>query len=200
MPSAEGRLTREHGRILLDVAARSIEHGVRVGGALPVDPADCDPVLRRVRASFVTLHLAGELRGCVGSLEAKQPLVVDVAESAFKAALRDPRFPPLEEPELAGLDVHLSVLSPLEPVDVGSERELLDVLRPGIDGLLIREGTRDATFLPSVWGGLPEPARFVRELKRKAGLPDDHWSPGIRVSRYTVESFLEEAHSTREGS
>jgi len=177
------------GALLLDVARRSIECGVRTGAALRVDPEDYPEPLRRIRATFVTLHLDGQLRGCIGALEARRPLVEDVAHNAFAAAHSDPRFAPLTEAELAGLEIHLSILSPLEPIAVADESELLRRLRPGVDGLVLRDRTHQGTFLPSVWESLPDPREFVRQLKRKAGLPVDAWSDDWQVLRYRVESI-----------
>jgi len=172
----------------MSVAWDSIVHGLEHGEPLPVDPSAHAAELRAAGASFVTLKRAGELRGCVGSLEAEDPLVVDVARNAFRAAFHDSRFARLTPSELAGLDLHVSVLSPLERLDVTSERELLGALRPGIDGIVIREGARRGTFLPAVWDSLPEPADFLRELRQKAGLPEDTWSAAFEVYRYTVRS------------
>jgi uncharacterized protein len=174
---------------LLDLARRSIAHGLDHGAPLRVDPDDYPESLRTERAAFVTLHRHGELRGCIGHLEACQPLVQDVAENAYAAAFRDPRFPPLSRQEWAGLAVHISVLTPPEPMTFGSEADLLAQLRPGIDGLILSEGSARGTFLPSVWESLPQPRDFLKHLKRKAGLPADHWSERIRVARYTTESF-----------
>jgi AmmeMemoRadiSam system protein A len=176
-------------RELLDVARRSLEHGVRTDRPLEVDPAEYPPELRLVRSCFVTLRIDGRLRGCIGSLEASEPLVVDVAQNAFKAGFRDPRFAPLDAAELPRLDVEISLLTPFERLDVASEAALLAVLRPGIDGLVLRDGPQTATFLPAVWEQLPEPARFLRELQRKAGLPEGHWSDSLEVWRYSAEKI-----------
>lgn len=174
---------------LLDLARRSIVNGLERGAPLAVDPEDYPEPLRMERAAFVTLHLDGELRGCIGHLEAVQPLVCDVAENAYAAAFRDPRFPPLARRELAGLTIDVSVLSPPEPMTFSSEADLLGQIRPGIDGLILTEGRARGTFLPSVWESLPAPRDFVDHLKRKAGLPADHWSERIQVARYATESF-----------
>jgi AmmeMemoRadiSam system protein A len=181
----------EDRRALHGVAFASIEHGLRTGVALEPDPSVYAESLQRVRACFVTLRTqaTGELRGCVGGLEATRPLVCAVAHSAFSAAFRDPRFQPLRADELPGVEVHVSVLSPLEAIEVESERELCERLRIGIDGLVLADGRHSATFLPDVWQSLQEPDRFVRELKKKAGLPAEHWSRSMRVQLYTSESF-----------
>lgn len=155
-----------------------------------MDLARYPAALRRPAATFVTLKRTGELRGCIGGLTAKQALVLDVAENAAAAALRDPRFYPLTFDELVGLHIHISVLSALAPLTFSSEAELLAQLRPGVDGLLLEVGaTYRGTFLPSVWDTLRDPADFLVQLKRKAGLPGDYWSAELRVSRYTTESF-----------
>lgn len=187
-----GRWAEHPFRLLPGVARRSIEYGLRTGRPLPVPLAEVPPELRERRASFVTLHEDGALRGCIGALEPRLPLVADVAENAFKAAFEDPRFPPVRPPELPHLEISVSVLSPLEPLPVESEEELLRVVRPGVDGLLLAAGPYRGTFLPDVWESLPDPRDFVRELKRKAGLPPVGWPPGARVYRYTTVVIKEE--------
>ncbi len=174
---------------LLEVAHESIRCGLHRGHASVLDLADFDDLLCEKRSSFVTLRLTSELRGCIGSLEATRPLVEDVAENAFRAAFRDSRFEPLSDAEFSEIEIHLSVLSPLVELAVCCEEELLEKLRPHHDGLVLRDGQHRGTFLPAVWETLPEPRRFVAELKRKAGLALDHWSPSLTVYRYTVESI-----------
>lgn len=174
---------------LLAIARDSIERGLAEGSPLSVDPAAFPAALRAERACFVTLKRYGELRGCIGHLEACAPLVCDVAENAFSAAFRDPRFVPLTPPELEDLEIHISVLTPATPLAFDSEEELLRQIRPFVDGLILEEGLHRGTFLPSVWGQLPEPEQFLRHLKLKAGLGEHYWSAGVRVSRYETESF-----------
>lgn len=173
---------------LLDVARRSIEYGLDHPGPLPVDPAAHAP-LDRPGASFVTLHRNGELRGCIGSLEAHRPLLADVAENAFAAAFRDPRFAPLRAREMTGLHVDVSVLSQPLLLQFSSQPDLLAQLRPGVDGLILEDYGRRGTFLPSVWESLTTAEAFLHNLKLKAGLPADYWSDTLRVWRYTTESF-----------
>ncbi|HKJ77676.1 MAG TPA: AmmeMemoRadiSam system protein A [Gammaproteobacteria bacterium] len=175
--------------ILLSVAEDSIRHGLEQGRPLPVTAADYPEALRPQRATFVTLERSGELRGCIGSLEAVRPLVEDVAHNAFAAAFSDPRFPPLATSERADLEVSISVLSPPEPMAFESEADLVRQLRPGVDGLILEEKGRRGTFLPAVWSSLPQPHRFFEQLKLKAGLPPDYWSPTVQAARYTTESF-----------
>jgi len=174
-------------RQLLEIARQSVAFGLATGRLLPITLADYPSELQERRATFVTLHKNGQLRGCIGKLEAVKPLVVDIAENAFSAAFQDPRFPPLEKAELADLDIHLSILTPAEPMTFRSEQELLKQLKPGVDGLILTEGHRRGTFLPSVWEQLPEPKQFLRHLKQKAGLPADYWSDKIKVCRYSAE-------------
>jgi len=172
---------------LLDLARRSIRHGLEHGSALPVDLERLDPALRRQQASFVTLEISGTLRGCMGSLEAHRPLAEDVAANAYAAAFRDPRFPPVTTREEPELELHISLLTAPEAMHIESEAELLRQLRPGIDGLILREGAHRGTFLPAVWEDLPFSADFLRHLKAKAGLPSEYWSDSIEVFRYGTE-------------
>ena len=175
--------------ILLDIAARSIAHGLEHQRPLDLDPAEYPEPLRAIRATFVTLERHADLRGCIGVLDAFRPLVTDVARNAFAAAFEDPRFPPLRAAEYPELTLKLSVLTPAEPLSFGSEAELLAQIRPGVDGLILSDRGRRGTFLPSVWEQLPDPRDFLDHLKRKAGLPMGYWSDSLRVSRYGTESF-----------
>ncbi|MGF1547688.1 MAG: AmmeMemoRadiSam system protein A [Thiotrichales bacterium] len=171
---------------LLDLAETSIRHGLAQGRACPVAEADFDATLREPRATFVTLRRHGQLRGCIGGLTAHQSLVRDVAEHAYAAAFSDPRFTPLQSDELAGLEISISILSPPEPLTFHDQDDLLRQIRPEVDGLILQAGEKRGTFLPSVWSQLPRREDFVRELKRKAGLPADYWSDHLVVARYTT--------------
>ena len=171
------------------IALRAVEGAAHGAPLLEVDPDEHAPRLRAPGASFVTLRHASELRGCVGRLEAVDPLVRDVARSAHRAACADTRFERVLPHELVSLELKISVLSPLEPLRVESEAELLSALRPGVDGLVLRDGARGATFLPAVWESLPAPEAFLRELLRKAGLPERYWSQTLRLERYTAFEF-----------
>ncbi len=183
-------LDEEDEQALLETATQSIRAGLQGGQVLEIDPAAHAPRLRRPGASFVTLKRRNDLRGCIGSLEPRRPLVQDVAHNAWNAAFADPRFPPLGPNELDdGLSLSISVLGKPEPIPAGSEAELLRQLRPRLDGLVLSDGNRRATFLPQVWETLPSPKEFLRQLKRKAGLPPDHWSDTIRIWRYGVRNF-----------
>ena len=152
-------------------------------------PAMAEPWLRAPGATFVTLRLDGELRGCIGSVQARRPLGDDVVHNARAAAFRDPRFPPVTSSETPRLQVEVSVLSPREPLEAYSEAEALEKLRPGVDGVYFEFHDLAETFLPQVWESLPSPVEFLGELRRKAGLPPRFWHPDVRLSRYTVEKF-----------
>jgi hypothetical protein len=175
--------------ILLGVALASIKAGLQSGHALQPDTGAYPPALVETRASFVTLQQNNVLRGCIGSLEPRTSLVNSVADNAFAAAFRDPRFPALTAPELADLTIQLSVLGDLQPVACDSEADLLGQLQPGIDGWVIQERGSRGTFLPSVWESLPDPRLFLQHLKNKAGLASDYWSDTIEIWRYSTESF-----------
>jgi uncharacterized protein len=174
---------------LLGVALASIKSGLQTGRALQPDAGNYPPALNETRASFVTLNQDNTLRGCIGSLEPCTSLVCSVAENAYAAAFRDPRFPALTLPELAGLSIHISVLGPLQAVTCESEADLLRQMQPGIDGWVIQDGRFRGTFLPSVWESLPDARQFLEHLKLKAGLAEDYWSDTMAVWRYATESF-----------
>lgn len=150
--------------------------------------------LEQPGATFVTLTLHGQLRGCIGSLEAHRPLIDDVRQNAVASALRDPRFPPLSKAEFAEVVVEVSLLSAPEPISFSSESDALGQLHPGRDGVILEYSAHRATFLPQVWAQLPDPQTFIAHLKNKAGLPDNFWSDEIRLSRYTVQKWSEEKH------
>ncbi len=186
---AVASLSREDRRLLRELALESIETGLATGHPLSVCREDYSSALQEAGAVFVTLEIRGELRGCVGSLSPRRPLVEDVVRNAFGAAFRDSRFPPLSREELPRLALHISRLTPLVPLLVGSREELLEVLRPGVDGLVLEDPPFRATFLPQVWETLSDPGVFVEHLCRKAGLSPDHWSETLVVSCYQVEGF-----------
>ncbi len=174
-------------QFLLDLALRSIGRGLADGSPLQINADDCEASLWEVGAAFVTLEKNGRLRGCIGSLEATRPLAEDVVEHAFDAAFRDPRFTSLKESELSELELHISVLSASMAIDFSSDAELIGLLRPRTDGLIIANQGLRATFLPSVWSMLPEPEDFLLQLKKKAGIPPD--VPVSKAWRYTTQIF-----------
>jgi AmmeMemoRadiSam system protein B/AmmeMemoRadiSam system protein A len=170
---------------LLDLARRAIDHELRLGEPYPLADADVPAALRSPGASFVTLERGTELLGCIGSLDPRRALWRDVARNARGAAFEDPRFPPLEPDELAGVSIEVSVLSRLAELPAPSPEAVAASLRPGVDGLVLAAGGRRGTFLPDVWAKIPEPDDFVRELVRKARWPDP-WSHSARAWRYTT--------------
>lgn len=174
---------------LLSLARASIQHGLETGRPLAVNPNDYEPVLSEQGACFVTLQINHELRGCIGTLEAYRPLIEDVADNAFAAAFRDPRFPRLGMDEYDALHYHISILNKPVPMSFSSEQDLLQQIRPGIDGLVLHDSFNKGTFLPSVWESLPDPESFLSHLKMKAGLPANYWSDTLQVERYTVEDI-----------
>jgi hypothetical protein len=183
----EGEVTTDRGRVLLAHARAAIAQSLALGAPLAPERA----FLQQPGASFVTLRSAGELRGCIGSLQARRALGVDVRANAVAAAFDDPRFAPLSAAEYPGIVLEVSVLSAASPLPVNDETDLHAQLRAGIDGLVLELGGRSSTFLPQVWDALPEARDFVGELKRKAGLRREFWSDELRFSRYTVEKFAE---------
>ena len=174
----------DRGRVLLAIAREAIEHD----GEGLLSPAWEAPWLRTPGATFVTLTLDGDLRGCIGSLEPRRPLGDDVMHNA-RAASHDARFPPLPRHRVRHLGVEVSLLSPREALPASSEDEAISMLRPGVDGVVLEYGPCCATFLPQVWEHLPEPLAFLTELRRKANLPGRFWHPDLRVTRYSVEKF-----------
>ena len=185
----EARLTEADRKLVFDIAQFMVRFGVEKGRRPKIGWGELSPSMKAQRASFVTLTLNGALRGCIGSVTAHRALHEDIADSAWKAAFGDPRFKPLTAEELAGVKVDVSILSQARPIAVNSEAELINALDPDRDGLILRDGQRQALFLPHVWGGIPDPRVFIRALKRKAGLVPDHWSPETRAFRFSVESF-----------
>lgn len=181
------RLSEKQGGVLVDLARESLEAELGQGSVRPRGIQ----WLEERGASFVTLMLDGRLRGCIGSLEACRSIGVDVGRNAVAAGFKDWRFPPVTAKELAKLVIEVSVLSPVERLEVDSEKELLEILKPGADGLLLESGSHRATFLPQVWDQLPEPGLFLAQLRKKAGLPPDHWSSDLCLSRYSVRKFRE---------
>ncbi len=182
----------EIGQILLEAARASIRYGLDHNRAQDVRLADYPQETHVLQACFVTLNIENRLRGCIGSLEARQPQIMDIIKNAHAAAFHDPRFPPLTEEEYDRLSIQLSLLGKPVEMETGSEEALLAALRPGIDGLILENGTMQrSTFLPVVWESLPEPRLFLSRLKQKAGLPGDYWSDTLRFKCYTVDCISE---------
>jgi AmmeMemoRadiSam system protein B/AmmeMemoRadiSam system protein A len=176
---------------LLDLAADALRFAEAHAGATPPVHANgpLPAALTAERATFVTLMQSGRLRGCIGSLGPHRPLVADVVVNAVKAGFADPRFPRLTRQEIGDLSLSISILSHPRPMRFVNEADLLAQIRPDIDGLILTDQGRSGLFLPSVWEGIPDVRTFWQALKRKAGLPPDHWSGTLTVRRFTTESF-----------
>lgn len=184
-------MTGNDGRILVSLARAAI--GREFGLEQAVVGADA-AWLRAPGATFVTLlDRAGDLRGCIGTLDAFRPLAEDVAANAVAAAFRDPRFKPLTRDEFAATRVEVSLLSPAENLRFDDEAGALAQLRPGVDGVILQYGHHHSTFLPQVWDQLPDRSEFVAHLKHKAGLPPDFWNSEVKLARYTVSKWRESA-------
>lgn len=177
----------EQGKILLPIARAAISRALNV----PLKADETASWLAERGACFVTLTQHGELRGCIGTLQAHRSLLDDVKANAVSAALRDPRFAPLSAQELEITAIEISLLSPMQAMEIKSEADALAQLRPGVDGVVFEFGRSRSTFLPQVWEQLPQPIQFMTHLKRKAGLPDNFWAEGVKLSRYTVTHVCE---------
>lgn len=183
-------LSDQEKSILRTLAVDTLQYALNHHGKMPgISLSDFPESLRRKGACFVTLEKNGSLRGCIGSLEARLPLVEDVAKNTVSAAFADPRFPPLQSSEMNDVQISLSVLSPAEAMTVSDEEDLLRQLRPDIDGLILQDGYNRATFLPSVWQQLPQKQQFLNHLKQKAGFGTSYWSDSLKFWRYTTEYF-----------
>jgi len=175
------------GRALIALARAAIESSLFATREIQSD----SPWLEQCGATFVTLTKDGQLRGCIGSLEAARPLATDVAQNALGAAFRDPRFPRLAADEWPRCRIEVSLLSASQRLEFADEAELLAQLEPGVDGVILEADNRRATFLPQVWESLPDKRAFLAELVKKAGLPADTRLGRCKVSRYRVAKFHE---------
>ena len=180
-------MSHKRGEILLRIARLSIAGAL--GDSYETD--DSAAWLQELGATFVTLTQKGQLRGCIGSLQAHRSLLDDVKANAAAAALHDPRFEPLTAPELEITEIEVSLLSALQPMQFSSEANALAQLRPGVDGVVLEYGRYRSTFLPQVWEQLPDAVQFMAQLKLKAGLPAHFWAAEVKLQRYTVSKFKE---------
>ena len=187
----ESNLTQNQQKELLRLARQTIAKGCLEGLPPKAGHGNLPAVFLQHRACFVSLHKHGNLRGCIGSIEAYRPLLDDVVNNAFASAFRDHRFAPVQEHELTDLHIEISILTPKQLMAVNTEAELLADLRPGMDGLLIDSTRYHATFLPQVWEQLPEPERFLGHLKQKAGMPADIWPDDMKCYKYQCMKFEE---------
>jgi len=186
---SDALLSPDEQELLLEVAEESLAHGLKRQRACDVVPDEFPETLRKPGCSFVTLRLQRELRGCIGTVEAHSPLVQDVAQNAFSAGFRDPRFTPLQEAEYAKLSLSISLLSEPEPVRAETEDDLLKQMGSRRDGWILRYGEQRGVLLPAVWDAISEPCDFLAALKRKARLPREFWSAELVVETFRAESF-----------
>ena len=191
--AGEVPLDSAHDELLLDIADRAIVDGLRNARSAVTLPRDLPPELRRAVGAFVSLHVHGELNGCIGSIRTDEPLGASVARHAWSAAFADPRLPALRRADYEHLEIEISILSPLTPVAAPSRGALLESLEPGVDGLLIAAGPHQAVFLPTVWTQLPTADVFVAHLLRKAGLDPSSWPDGVQAHRFTARQLTRTA-------
>jgi len=185
-------LTSEEKQALLRLARQALECGVRGETLPPLAPGELTPQLTAPGAAFVTLTVGGALRGCIGALEPYQPLADDVREHAVAAALEDYRFPPVQAGELGEIEIEVSVLTAPVPLEYSGPDDLLERLKPGVDGVILRDGFRRATFLPQVWEKVPGKDDFLSQLCWKMGAQGDAWrKKHLEVLVYRVEEFHE---------
>lgn len=185
MPSIN--LSLKDRKVLLDTARHAIQYGLTYQKSPALELEKYSSRLREHAASFVTLKESNQLRGCIGSLKAYQPLIQDVADHAFSAAFEDHRFPPVNAIEEPLMHISISILSAPKDICFSSEKDLLQQIRIGVDGLILNYKNTTATFLPAVWEQLTTPELFLSQLKLKAGLEADFWHQSIKISRYTCE-------------
>jgi AmmeMemoRadiSam system protein A len=185
-------LTEGERQTLLRLAREAMEYAVKGKALPPLDNQSLTPLLRENGASFVTLTVEDDLRGCIGALEAHQPLVEDVREHAVAAAMQDPRFPPVEENELNRIKLEVSRLTAPHLLEYSSSEDLLKKLKPHVDGVILKDNFRRATFLPQVWEKIPDPAEFLGHLCQKMGVRANTWRDvKLQVYVYQVEEFHE---------
>jgi AmmeMemoRadiSam system protein A len=192
-------LTEQDTDVLLDVAERAIVDGLRHRHPTVPTRDGLPDELRRETGAFVTLHVDGDLNGCIGSIETDDAVGVSVARHAWSAAFADPRLPPLRWVDYDRLHIEVSLLSPLAPMAAASRDALIDAIEPGVDGLLIAAGSRRAVFLPSVWDQLPTPEEFLTRLVRKAGLDPASWPADLVAFCFTTEKYGRHAAPGRLG-
>jgi uncharacterized protein len=190
--SAHNQLSPDERKQLLQIARQALEEAVLEGNLSKLDLNDLAPHLCQNGVVFVTLTIEGQLRGCIGGLEAKLPLAEDVRRHAVAAGLSDFRFPPVRSDELENIVIEISRLTSTMPLDYECPEDLLNYLHPGVDGVVLVDGTSRATFLPQVWDKIPDPAQFLGLLCQKMGAPPDLWKQKkLTVLVYRVEKFRE---------
>ena len=187
------RLNAEERLLLLRIAREAINCAVNKKELPKLELSTLPLRLQEQEASFVTLTLDGNLRGCIGALQASQPLALDVQEHAVAAATEDYRFRPVSPQEIAALVIEISRLSPSQELEYSTPNDLLSKLRPGVDGVVLRRGFQRATFLPQVWENIADPSDFLTQLCHKMGANGDLWEKEpLQVQTYQVEEFKED--------
>ena len=177
---------------LLKIAREAITRVVRNEQLKRIKPQEHSQLLREPGASFVTLTIREELRGCIGTLEANQPLILDVQEHAVAAAMEDYRFPVVRKEELQMINIEISRLTPVHLMEYSTPEDLVSKIRVNVDGILIKANGRRATFLPQVWEKVPNPEQFLSQLCMKMGAPPDLWrEKHLQIYTYQVEKFKE---------
>ncbi len=185
-------LTLQEKETLLKLARQALELGLRGEKLPPLESVAQTPLLQAEGTCFVTLTRYGQLRGCIGALEPYQSLAEDVREHALAAALDDYRFPNLRLEELDEIKIEISRLTVPMPLEYADADDLLAKLRPGVDGVVLKEGLRRATFLPQVWEKVPEKEDFLDQLCQKMGTSRNQWRrKKLDVLIYQVEEFHE---------
>ncbi|NOZ29274.1 MAG: AmmeMemoRadiSam system protein A [Chloroflexi bacterium] len=193
-PEEIAYISPAEGETLLNIARRALEEAVRYNREWQPDLTELSPRLQDPGASFVTLHTHGQLHGCIGTVTPVRPLAVDVAANAVSAALSDPRFPPLTPAELPYTAIEVSVLSPMQPLEYESVSDLVQKIRPKVDGVLVKRGWHRGLLLPQVWEQIPSPLEFLVHVALKAGLPPEVYEePGTEVYIFQVQSFEQPA-------
>lgn len=186
-------LSAEDRSVLLKIARQAIQSQLNREETPEIELENYSSSLQKPGASFVTLTKQGLLRGCVGSIEATQALVIDVRDRAVRAAFHDYRFPNITQSELSAVRIEISRLTPPRPLTYDSPDELPRLLRPGIDGVILSFQSRRATFLPQVWIQLTTPEVFLGRLCIKMGLEDSFWKTSkMQVKIYQAEKFQED--------
>ncbi len=190
--SEAARFSAQERTFLLGLARQAVASAAAGGPAPEVPTEGLASELLEIRACFVTLTKAGELRGCIGHVLPQEPLYLAVMDNAHAAAIRDPRFPPVRPDEVAQLKLEISVLTEPQALVFASPDELLEKLQPHRDGVFLRIEHQTATFLPQVWAQVSDKTEFMDCLARKAGCPPSAWrEPGAQAFTYRVEAFAE---------
>ncbi len=186
IPLSDLDLLKKECKNIFSVAAKTLEYSTSRLKPPNVDIGSFSPQLQRNRATFITINKSGKLRGCIGTIHPTEPFIVNVVNNTYKAALKDPRFPPIRRDELSNIEITISLLSTLQKMSIKDEEDLLRQIKPNIDGLLIKDNTKQSVFLPQVWNEIPNKLDFISCLKQKAGLDSNHWSSNFQAWKFTV--------------